>query len=101
MGGEGKEGGEERKTGEEMRKVSEGGGKGAQSSFILSSHSMYEVCCMLKVAVLIADSKSAYEWAARVIACNYVQFESSRNFPPVLKIATHIAQLRVDISHCC
>ena len=35
--------------------------------------------------------KSPSEQAARVRACNYIKFETGRNFPPVIKIVTHTA----------
>ena len=37
-------------------------------------------------------TKSAYERATRVSACNYVKIEIGQNFLPVLKIVTFTAQ---------
>ena len=39
----------------------------------------------------IMRSKISQEQAARVRVCNYVEFETGQNLPPVLKIVTHTA----------
>ena len=47
----------------------------------------------------VATGKRTHEWVARVIrACNYVEFKTRQNLPPVLKIVAQTVQLRVDIS---
>jgi len=47
----------------------------------------------------VATGKSMHEWVARVRTCNYVEFKTSRNLPPVLKIVAQTVQLHVDIRY--
>ena len=48
----------------------------------------------------VATGKRTHEWVARVIrACNYVEFKTRQNLPPVLKIVAQTVQLRVDIRY--
>ena len=47
----------------------------------------------------VATGKRTDEWVARVRACNYIEFKTSQNLPPVLKIVAQTVQLRVDIRY--
>ena len=47
----------------------------------------------------VATGKRTQEWVARVRTCNHVEFKTSWNLPPVLKIVAQTAQLCVDIRY--
>ena len=47
----------------------------------------------------VATGKRTHEWVARVRTCNYVEFKTSRNLPPVLKIVAQTVRLCVDIRY--
>ena len=54
--------------------------------------------CYIYVAARYTTPRAHKNRRARVRACNYIKFETSRNLLPVLKIATRTALLHVDIS---
>ena len=47
----------------------------------------------------VATGKRTDEQVARVRECNYVEFKTSRNLPPVQKMVAQTVQLCVDIRY--